>query len=220
MQPRPLIALVFLGSTAIQAAELAVMTTDQQGAPLSRAVVTLSSPALPAQPHNGKAEVDQVNTQFVPHILVVPVDTSVSFPNSDNTRHQVYSFSAVKRFSTNLFSGREAEPVQFDQPGIVPIGCNIHDRMHAYIYVTAAPRYAITDDQGIARFGDLPAGNYRVEALHPWQVQEGIAEHSLTITATEARVEASLNLGRIGPDPRAEREQKYNPLIRSNPFAR
>lgn len=220
MQLRLLIALGLLGSTTTHAAELTVMTVDQQGTPLSRAVVTLSSPALTARPHSNKAEIDQLDTQFVPHVLVVPTDTSVSFPNSDNTRHQVYSFSAVKRFSTNLFSGREAAPVQFDQPGIVPIGCNIHDRMHAYIYVTDAPRYAITNEQGLVQFSDLPAGSYQIEALHPWQVQEGTSEHSLMITATEASVETSLNLGRIGPDPRVERAQKFNPLIRSNPLIR
>ena len=220
MLPRLLLTLGLGASSALHAAELTVTASDAQGSPLSQTIVTLSGAALPAQAHSGKDYVDQVNTQFVPHVLVVPVDTSVSFPNSDNTRHQVYSFSAAKRFSTNLFSGRESESVQFDQPGIVPIGCNIHDRMHAYIYVTAAPRYAITDDQGIARFSDLPAGDYRIEALHPWQVREGALEHSLTITTTTAPVEANLNLGRIGPDPRAEREQKFNPLIRSNPFAR
>lgn len=220
MQSRLLIIPGLLVSTMLHAAELTVMTTDQQGAPLSQAVVTLNNPALAAQPRSGKAEVDQVNTQFVPHVLVVPVDSSVSFPNSDNTRHQVYSFSAVKRFSTNLFSGREAEPVQFPQPGLVPIGCNIHDRMHAYIYVTNAPRYAITDEQGVARFSDLPAGDYRVEALHPWQLEEGSTQHSLVITATDADMQTNLSLGRIGPDPRAARTQKLNPLIRSNPFAR
>lgn len=220
MQSRLLIILGAFSATSLHAAELTVMATDMQGAPVARAVVTLSSSALNAQPHSGKDEIDQVDTQFVPHILVVPVNTSVSFPNSDNTRHQVYSFSAVKRFSTNLFSGREAEPVQFEQPGLVPIGCNIHDRMHAYIYVTSAPRYVLSDEQGIARFSDLPTGDYRVEALHPWQVQEGSAQQALAISATDTRLEVSLNLGRIGPDPRAERAQKFNPLIRNNPFGR
>ena len=203
---------------ALTAAELTVTTTNLQGSPVSQAVVTISGATLTGWPHSGEDEVDQVNTQFVPHVLVVPVDTAVSFPNSDNTRHQVYSFSAVKRFSTNLFSGREAEPVQFDQPGLVPIGCNIHDRMHAYIYVTNAPRYAITDEQCVARFSDLPAGEYQVEALHPWQIEPGTTQHALVIK--DADTEANLNLGRIGPDPRAERAQKFNPLIRSNPLAR
>ena len=220
MLVRLLLTIGICSCGALGAAELTITAINAQGDAVSQAVVTLSGATLSAQSHSGKAEVDQINTQFVPHVLVVPVDTSISFPNSDNTRHQVYSFSAAKRFSTNLFSGREAEPVQFDQPGLVPIGCNIHDRMHAYIYVTTAPRYAITDQQGIARFSDLPAGNYRIEALHPWQLQEGALVQSLTVTATEASVETSLNLGRIGPDPRAEREQKFNPLIRSNPFVR
>ncbi len=220
MLPVLLIALSLLGSATVHAAELTVRTTDQQGAPLSRAVVTLRSPALTAQPQSVRAEVDQVDTQFIPHVLVVPVNSSVSFPNSDNTRHQVYSFSAAKRFSTNLFSGREAEPVHFDQPGLVPIGCNIHDRMHAYIYVTNAPRYAITDEQGIARFRELPAGNYRVETLHPWQIEAGTTQYSLVITATDASIEADISLGRIGPDPRAERAEKLNPLIRNHPFTR
>ena len=220
MLTRLLLMLCIFSVGPLSAAELVIATTNLQGEPLPQAVVTLSAANLSAQPHNRKAEVDQVNTQFVPHVLVVPVTTSVSFPNSDNTRHQVYSFSSVKRFSTNLFSARNAEAVQLDQPGIVPIGCNIHDRMHAYIYVTSAPRYALSDEQGIVRFADLPAGNYQLEALHPWQLQEGTSEQSVVITTNDGTVETSLNLGRIGPDPRAERTQKVNPLIPVNPFAR
>lgn len=207
-------------SIVAQAGEITVKALDAQGEPLSQVAVTLKGAAsLKPQPA-GKAEISQINTQFTPHVLIVPRLTDVSFPNLDNTRHQVYSFSAVKRFTTNLFAGREAEPVHFDQPGLVPIGCNIHDRMQAYIYVTDAPRYGISDSTGTILFDELPAGEYQIEALHPWQLRGGTVTRDAVLRRDSQKVDVSINIGTIGPDPRIPRRQTTNPLIRRNPFAR
>jgi plastocyanin len=217
---RTFVCLAMITGVVAQAGEITVMALDARGEPLAQVAVTLKGPAsLTPQPAK-KAEVSQINTQFTPHVLIVPRLTDVSFPNLDNTRHQVYSFSAAKRFTTNLFAGREAEPVNFDQPGLVPIGCNIHDRMHAYIYVTDAPRYGISDSSGTIRFDNLPAGEYRIEALHPWQLRGGTIAHNAVLRRDTQKLDISINLGAIGPDPRIPRRQNTNPLIRSNPFAR
>lgn len=207
-------------AVAAQAGEITVKAVDAQGAPLSQVAVALKGAGSLTPQAAGKAEISQINTQFTPHVLIVPRHTDVSFPNLDNTRHQVYSFSAVKRFTTNLFAGREAEPVNFDQPGLVPIGCNIHDRMHAYIYVTDAPRYGITDSTGTIRFDNLPAGEYQIEALHPWQTRAGTVAHSAVLRRDIQKLDVSISVGAIGPDPRIPRRQNSNPLIRRNPFAR
>ena len=88
---------------------------------------------------------DQVNLAFVPDVLVIPVHSTVQFPNSDAISHQVYSFSSARSFQLPLYRGKPYPPVTFDQPGIVTLGCNIHDNMSSYIVVTAAPFFGRTD---------------------------------------------------------------------------
>ena len=84
----------------------------------------------------------QQGKQFLPDVLVVPVGTSVHFPNRDSVRHHVYSFSPAKKFELKLYTGTPANPVVFDRAGVVTLGCNIHDRMVGWIVVVDTPYYA------------------------------------------------------------------------------
>lgn len=138
---------------------------EGDGAPLAGAVVSLH-PDVPVALPPAQAEVDQVDATFVPAVLPVTVGTRVSFPNSDNTLHQVYSFSPTKRFDLPLYSGRTAQPVTFDQAGVVAIGCNIHDWMVGHIVVLDTPYFATTGADGRVRI-EAPPGNYRMEVWHP-----------------------------------------------------
>jgi hypothetical protein len=95
------------------------------------------------------------------------VGTAVSFPNSDNIRHHVYSFSPAKKFELPLYSGVPAEPVIFDKVGFVTLGCNIHDWMIAYVAVLPTPYFQVTRQDGRAVLKDLPAGQYTVQVWHP-----------------------------------------------------
>jgi hypothetical protein len=104
---------------------------------------------------------------FTPFVLPVRVGTTVSFPNQDDVRHHVYSFSSAKRFELRLYGRDETKKVTFDVPGLVPLGCNIHDNMLSYIYVTAHPVYAVTDNKGQARLRGLPSGAYATFVWHP-----------------------------------------------------
>ena len=131
------------------------------------------------------AVMDQTNKQFVPEVLVVRKGTLVAFPNSDSIAHQVYSFSPAKRFELPLYRGRAHPPVLFDQPGIVVLGCNIHDRMAGYIYVTASPYFGKTDAMGRAQFTQLPAGNYKVTIWSPY-FTEMPPEQSLGVSASDS----------------------------------
>jgi hypothetical protein len=110
---------------------------------------------------------DQHDKTFVPLVLAVPVGTAVSFPNRDNIRHHVYSFSRAKRFELPLYIGTPAAPVVFDRPGVVVLGCNIHDWMVGYIYVADTPYVAKTAEDGRARLAELPPGTYEVRVWHP-----------------------------------------------------
>ena len=111
---------------------------------------------------------DQKDQAFVPRVLVVNVGASVEFPNNDSVSHQVYSFSAAKRFQLPLYKGEAHPPVTFDRPGLVVLGCNIHDSMVGYIYVTPAPYFGTTDAGGAITLRDLPRGDYRVTLWSPY----------------------------------------------------
>lgn len=100
-------------------------------------------------------------------MLPIAVGTTVRFPNLDRMRHHVYSFSPTHTFEIRLYSGEQIPQVKFDTPGIVAIGCNIHDWMQGYIYVTDAPFFATTDAAGTATVRGLPNGDFRLAVWHP-----------------------------------------------------
>ena len=83
--------------------------------------------------------VDQIDKEFVPYVKPVRTGSFVQFPNKDHIRHHVYSFSAPSKFELPLYMGTPAQPVLFDKPGVVKLGCNIHDWMIGYVYVTDSP---------------------------------------------------------------------------------
>ncbi|HEX5460373.1 MAG TPA: methylamine utilization protein [Steroidobacteraceae bacterium] len=162
---------VTLGAAAltpfhVHAADLHVRVVDAAGRPLANAIV-YAEPGVPApQAKPPKAVVDQVNRQFVPRVSVVQAGTSVYFPNSDNIRHSVYSFSPAKTFELSLYAGQAAPPVLFDKPGIVVLGCEIHDNMVAWVLVVDTPFHAKSDMQGRVTLRNLPAGDYGLHAWH------------------------------------------------------
>jgi len=138
--------------------------------PISQVVVSARpQPATAIRPmmlNPASIELDQKNREFVPHILAVKRGTPVFFPNSDDIKHHVYSFSNTKRFEIKLYSGTPAEPIVFEQTGIVTLGCNIHDWMLGYIYVSDADYLAQSDNEGRWSL-DVPPGQYRVTLWHP-----------------------------------------------------
>jgi plastocyanin len=149
---------------------LAARVTNADGKPVADAVV-IAVPETGAPPRTGKPTievVDQIGKEFTPYVKVVRVGSSVSFPNKDNVRHHVYSFSPAKTFELPLYKGTPAEPVQFDKPGVVRIGCNIHDWMIGYIYVVETPYAGKTGKHGVIELEGLPPGRYRVRVWHPW----------------------------------------------------
>lgn len=126
--------------------ELSVtVTLNGSSEPVAGAVVSVDS-ARQAAPVS--AEIYQKNRAFHPHVLVVPVGSSVDFPNRDNTQHHVYSFSPAKTFNIELYADRPAAPIVFDKPGIVELGCNIHDHMQGFVVVTDTLAVGQTDASG------------------------------------------------------------------------
>ena len=150
------------------AASLSLVVLKKDGTPLPGAVVTAEPQAqsLPP-PVPVSAILDQVDLRFVPDIVVIPLGSAVSFPNKDAVSHQVYSFSPARRFQLPLYRGKPYPPVLFDQPGIVTLGCNIHDNMLAFIVVTDAPFFGRTDASGKWRVPQASEGAYRIKLWHP-----------------------------------------------------
>lgn len=173
---------------AVRAGALNATVTKADGTPIADTVVIAEPVDAPVPPPPRVPEteiVDQIDKQFVPYVKVIRAGSFVSFPNKDNIRHQVYSFSRAKRFELPLYAGTPAAPVKFDTPGIVTLGCNIHDWMIGYIYVTDTPWYAKTGDDGKATIRDLPAGNYDVRIWHP-RMGESESDTKRTITINAA----------------------------------
>lgn len=180
-----LAVVLLFNSSLLQAVSVQIAITDQQGQPLADAVVELRDPANKSY-QAMLVDVVQQNLTFQPFVSAVQVGTAVNFPNLDKTRHHVYSFSAAKVFELQLYVGKPEAPILFDTPGIVALGCNIHDYMQAYIYVGQSSFLAVTNEKGIATFSKLTATDYQLKLWHPWQLQDvELQTVSLPITSTE-----------------------------------
>jgi plastocyanin len=153
---------------SLWASDLQVRVTQLNGKPLPGAVVTVHALAATAAPPAAiQAVMDQINLAFAPDLLVIPVGSTVSFPNADKTSHEVYSFSPAHPFKLPLYRGKAYPPEHFDHVGLVTLGCNIHDSMLAYILVTDAAYYGRTGADGTWTQADVARGRYRIEVWSP-----------------------------------------------------
>lgn len=169
--------LVFIASALSESVQekttMQVQVLSEQGIALEGIVVELVTNTTPSTSTSVDSEKDktpaimnQIDQQFQPHILVIEKGDLVSFPNSDDIKHHVYSFSPTKSFEQQLYKGREAAPVLFEDTGVVELGCNIHDWMLGYIYVADSKHYAISNEDGIASFSGIDSAT-QVYAWHP-----------------------------------------------------
>jgi plastocyanin len=200
-----------LAASALAAATLVVNVQTPDGHALPGAVVTvrsLDAPGRHATPV--RAVMDQVNHSFAPDLLVIPVGSTVEFPNSDSVSHQIYSFSPAKRFQLPLYRGKPYPPVHFDQPGVITLGCNIHDEMLAYLLVTDAAWYGRTNPGG-SFSADVPRGHYRVALWHP-RLRDEETDLARELTVAEGdRAELTLRLSRsLQPAPLADRPHSWD----------
>ncbi|WP_295992357.1 methylamine utilization protein [Rugamonas sp.] len=183
-----------MASGGAGAAVLAVQVQDAAGKPLPDVVAYAEAEAGNAPRALKPGTIEQRGLQFRPLVTVVQTGSLISFPNNDKVRHHVYSFSAPHKFDQKLYSGVAAAPQLFDKAGLVVLGCNIHDKMLAYVKVVDTPYYAKTDSAGAARI-DLPAaGKYTLKAWHYAAVGGATAEQALTVKASDAVATAVFKL--------------------------
>jgi plastocyanin len=184
--------LAMLCAHAAHAGVVTVNVTSQSGATTADAVIVFDPlDAAPPAAH-GTAVIDQVNKQFVPRVSVVRTGTAITFPNSDHIRHQVYSFSKANTFTLKLYAGTTAAPVTFEHPGLVILGCNIHDKMVAFVGVVDSPYFAKTANSGSAAL-DLPAGHYRLRVWHPNETIP-IPMQDVTVSAAPLNIPLRIDL--------------------------
>ncbi|MEY3474124.1 MAG: hypothetical protein RL087_582 [Pseudomonadota bacterium] len=208
--PYRVAALLLLAgfSWCASAAPVRITVNDVQGKPLADAVVALEpragAAAVKPQPN---ARIVQRNRRFEPVVTVVPVGTKVDFPNEDSVRHHVYSFSEAKRFELKLYDRKPEAPVTFDRPGLVVLGCNIHDNMAAWIYVADTPWFGKTPAGGQASLPDVPPGAYRLRVWHP-SMPPGAAGETQDVNVEAAGLSLTVGLKvrpfkPADPDPNA-----------------
>jgi plastocyanin len=185
------ITLFFTTTLSVQAATLTLQIRSASGVPVEDAVVYLMSPLTPKMPvREPNSRIDQVNKMFVPAVSVVQTGTRITFPNKDNIRHQVYSFSKAKKFEIKLYADTPAKPVLFDQPGYVVMGCNIHDNMIAHMLVVDTPYFGLSDKRGVAQIVDVPPGDYSLIAWYYMRpdMDAGVKPLSLKTDQTQALI--------------------------------
>jgi plastocyanin len=207
------IASALLAVQAVSAGEWSVRVQDDAHRPVGDAVATLVPDApLPGSAPRAPAStriIDQKDETFVPYVLVLRPGDTVVFRNSDATRHHVYSFSAVKSFEFVLAPGEKSDPLMLDKPGIVAVGCNIHDHMLTYLYVSDAPDIGISGPDGVIGFPSLPPGRYTLHVWHP-QLHPGRAELTQVVQVTDNASTPPLSVTlSLLPDPRTRMDREH-----------
>ena len=145
--------------------------------------------------------IEQRGKTFMPHVMAVPVGSTVSFPNFDPIYHNVFSLSKTKQFDLGMYKNGETRDVKLDKPGIVRLGCNLHANMSAYVVVVDAPHYAVVDADGNFSFKNLAPGKYKVQAWIEPSGEPTTSEVTVKAGDNESNIEIKANAGpAISPD--------------------
>ncbi|WP_386722944.1 methylamine utilization protein [Litoribrevibacter euphylliae] len=180
---------------------------DQHGNPLANAVIEIQTKQAFRSINDTPYIMDQVNKTFVPVVLIIPKHSSIEFPNSDNIRHHVYSFSNAKPFELRLYSGKPEAPLEFNNEGIVILGCNIHDSMVGYIYVANSSYTFQSNSQGVIELDTLPKDITAVFVWHP-HLNQG-SHRRLELSLSQLRSDQPVKLNITPPAPRNTFEAKF-----------
>jgi plastocyanin len=146
-----------------------VQVIDADGLPVRDAVVELHSARSISGPIRfpWKMGMAQKGLQFTPGTLVVAKGSTVAFPNLDQVRHSIYSFSKPARFEFDLYGRDQTRTQNFPITGSVKLGCNIHDDMRGYVRVTDTPFAGKTDHNGYVTLAGMPTGSASLTVWHP-----------------------------------------------------
>ena len=133
--------------------------------------------------------IEQRGKEFEPHVMAVPVGSTVAFPNFDDIYHNVFSLSKSKAFDLGMYKSGESREIKFDKPGIVRLGCNIHANMSAYVVVVDAPHYAVAQPDGTFAFKSLAPGKYKVQAWTEQSTEPSTSEVEIKAGDNQAKLD-------------------------------
>jgi plastocyanin len=150
--------------------------------PVSNVVVYLENHATAAMPRESHHhEIEQLDKKFAPYVSAVRQQDEVIFTNHDDITHHMYSFNGPARFDFRLKTAESKTVMDFAEPGVIAMGCNIHDWMSGYVMVVETPFYAVTDAEGLVVFTDMPASDYHLVAWHPQMAKDELADRHIVI---------------------------------------
>lgn len=165
---------------------------------LPRNTVVVFEPETKSRaPKAVSAEMSTVKKQFSPRLLVVPVGSTVRFPNLDPILHNVFSISGRNSFDLGLLGKGPGKIATFREPGIVRVFCNVHHGMYAYVYVVATPHWVTAGETGQFELRGLPAGRGR---LTVWNERSAPSTVDLTLPArSPLTLAVEITMPRIPP---------------------
>jgi plastocyanin len=108
----------------------------------------------------------QKNKSFSPHVMAVPVGSTINFKNADEIFHNVFALGSAAAFDTGLKKGGDDAPEKFDHPGVIELLCNIHATMLGFVVVVDTPYYAVSDGTGAFAIKNVPPGEYEASVWH------------------------------------------------------
>jgi plastocyanin len=188
-----LLAAVGFATAGRVAGRIVILEKDNKPSPdLSDAVLYLETPAsvtTAARPVT--VEIAITDKTYAPHVVVVPVGSTVRFPNHDPFNHNVFSVSEPNSFDLGLYGRGEAKSYTFTHPGLVRVYCNVHPRMVAYVLVMENRYYAQPGNDGSFAIDNVPAGRYRLHVWHERIPSEVVKD--ISAGGTEPELQIALN---------------------------
>ncbi len=175
------------GNLAAQAAVIGRLSVvdrgDRMAEDVGRAVIWLEADQAPAAvASHGDMIIE--GKQFLPHVLLIPAGSTVTFPNHDPFNHNVFSLSEAGSFDLGLYDRGEGKSKEFSSAGIIRVYCNVHATMSGFIVVRDNPWYTQPGADGSFTIADVPAGEY---TLHAWHERAKEASQRIRVTATGAK---------------------------------
>lgn len=193
-----LVVALLVGTPAVAgrvAGRIVILEKDNQSSPdLSDAVLYLEGPNGAAPANQAKpvtVEIAITDKTYAPHVVVVPVGSTVRFPNHDPFNHNVFSVSEPNSFDLGLYGRGEAKGYTFEHPGLVRVYCNVHPRMVAYVLVMENKYYAQPASDGSFAIDNVPIGSYKLHVWHERIPSEVVKE--VTAGAGPSEVQVALN---------------------------
>ena len=144
--------------------------------------------------------IEQRGKEFGPHVMAVPVGSTIAFPNFDPIFHNVFSLSKTKPFDLGMYKNGESREVKVDKAGIVRLGCNLHASMSAYLIVVDAPAYVSTNADGTFSFASLAPGKYRVQAWNERSAEPLETEVEIKAGANDTKLDLKAGGMKVSPD--------------------